>query len=331
MAASTRKKTTSKSSSRATKAASGKRAVAKKPAARGGKAVARGRTRKTAARAGGSAAGAAVAPRRAIFIDVENTSNEDALSKVIDLLKIDRAQQATEFYAVGNWRAVGQGMSRHLARLGASLVHSAPVTGVRDWSDLWIAVAAGRWIALARPGDLLDIVSNDKAFEAVGDAAASAGIVFRRLPHKVTAAAAAAAAEESADGRQRRRRRRGGRGRRRGGKAPAQPRASTPQQPRESRRPEPAARVAASDAAASSSARDHGMTDGHGATHEQILNTIRRLTGSDPSRWVNLDAIANALKAEGFTRPPGSPRLVVRLRRMKDIEVQPNGLVRVVG
>lgn len=255
---------------------------------------------------------------------------------MIDNLSIDRSKQPTELYAFGNWRAVGQMMSRHLARLGATLVHTSPVTGVKDWSDLWIAVAAGRWIALAQPGDVLEIVSNDKAFEAVGDAAANAGVVFRRVLHRTSAAASTAAAADGED-KPRRRRRRGGRGRRGGAARSATPTpvAEKPQltsrpprseTPRHTPAPvsEPAPRVEATPVASANA-------DGHGASHEQVLATIRRLTGGDPNRWVNLDVIANALKAEGFTRPPGSTRLVVRLRRMKNIEVQPSGMVRIVG
>ena len=72
---------------------------------------------------------APIVHRRAIFIDVENTSNEAALNRVIESLQIDRAGQPTEVFAIGNWRAIGLTMSRHLARLGATLVHSAPMTG----------------------------------------------------------------------------------------------------------------------------------------------------------------------------------------------------------
>ena len=36
----------------------------------------------------------------------------------------------------------------------------------------------------ARPGDLLEIVSDDRAFDAVGDVATSLGIAFRRLSYR---------------------------------------------------------------------------------------------------------------------------------------------------
>jgi hypothetical protein len=71
--------------------------------------------------------------------------------------------------------------------------------------------------------------------------------------------------------------------------------------------------------------------DIHGATPDQIIATIARLTARHPERGVNLDLLINALKAEGFGRPPGSPRLVTRLRKMKDVEVMPTGMVRLVN
>src|SRR6266436_4253495 len=124
------------------------------------------------------------ANQRAIFFDVENASQPGRVAQVIELLAIDRLGCRTEFVAVGNWRVIGPETARMLARHGAQLVHSAPSTGVRDWSDLRIAVSAGAWLAAARPGDMLEIVSDDRAFDAVGDVAAGLGIAFRRLSHR---------------------------------------------------------------------------------------------------------------------------------------------------
>jgi len=78
--------------------------------------------------------------------------------------------------------------------------------------------------------------------------------------------------------------------------------------------------------------RHRGGSDeeAHAASHEQIRAALARLSGGT-ARWISLDALSNALKAEGFTRPPGSPRLVTRLRRIKDVEVTPNGMVRLAG
>ena len=122
--------------------------------------------------------------RRAIFFDVENTSRAEHIAKVIDHLAVDRFGRRTDFVAVGNWKVIGQDTARLLARHGAQLLHSAPSTGVRDWSDLRIAVGAGVWLATARPGDIIEIVTNDRAFDAVGDVAASLGIAFRRLSYQ---------------------------------------------------------------------------------------------------------------------------------------------------
>lgn len=120
-------------------------------------------------------------PQRAIFVDVENTSNESTLLPALAALNIDFAAQPTQLHAVGNWRSVGQGLGVRLARMGARLIHTAPVSGVKDWSDLWIAVAVGCWLAKAVPGDTLYILSDDRAFDAVGDLAAAVGVAFRRV------------------------------------------------------------------------------------------------------------------------------------------------------
>jgi hypothetical protein len=251
--------------------------------------------------------------RRAIFVDVENTSSEVDLLRVLDALKIDRATQPTEVTAAGNWKSVGQRLARRLGGLGAQLVHSAPAIGVRDWSDLWIAVAAGCWLGQAEPGDQLDIVSDDRAFDAVGDAAAARGVAFQRISYRT--APAIAAPEPAAEPTPRRRSRRGGRRRRSG---ETQPRVH----------PAPTAAVAHT---AKSAALPETHEEAHAASHEQILVVVGRLTGGNPDRWVNLDILANALKAEGFTRPPGSPRLVTRLRKLKDLDVSPNGMVRLLN
>ena len=263
------------------------------------------------------------APRRAVFIDVENTSSEADLNRVLDELAIQDLGGSTELFAIGNWRVVGQGLARGLAARGAQLVHSAPAVRVSDWSDLWIAVHAGMWLGKARPGDVIEIVSHDRAFDAVGDAATRLGVTFRRITYRSTGGAPvrdAAVSETGGDARSRR----GGRGRRRGPPPPA-PRNNPPA---------PAPRpIAARPPAGSGNAADAPSRDGepHSASQEQILALVSRLTSADPHAGVNLDRLAVALKGAGFERPPGSPRLVTRLRRMKDLEVLPSGRVRLAS
>jgi hypothetical protein len=261
--------------------------------------------------------------RRAIFIDVENTTSEASLFDVIESLKIDRRAQPVELTAVGNWRTVGPLVARRLATLGAQLVHSAPARGVRDWSDLWIAVAAGCWLGQATAGDVLEIISNDRAFDAVGDAAATRGVVFRRLQHQ-----RGTVGEESAAEPTRPRRTRGARrhGRRHGGTGPA-PQAAPPAGTTPHLRPPPARPAPSSPTPLRPVAP---VEEPHGASRDQIVSVIRRLTHNEPGRWVNLDVLEKALKHEGFSRPPGSPRLVTRLRALKDVEVDAHGRVRIV-
>ena len=255
-------------------------------------------------------------PRRAVFIDVENTSSESELARVLDGLNIDLASGTTEVAAIGNWRVVGQQLGRSLAQRGAHLVHSAPATRVPDWSDLWIAVQAGIWLGHSRPGDAIDIVSHDRAFDAVGDAAARLGVAFNRITYRSAGPSAAvigSSSEPAGERRGRRRRRRGGSGRSSTvpSAAPARP-----------------SRVAPSRVAPPRVATAVSEEERHGASQEQLQQVIARLAAADPSRTVTLDALTVALKAAGFQRPPGSSRLVTRLRRMKDIEVLPNGKVR---
>jgi hypothetical protein len=259
-------------------------------------------------------------PRRVIFIDVENTSSETALLHVLEHLAVDRTVQPTEVIAIGNWKSVGTKVARTLASLGAQLMHSAPTPGVRDWSDLWIAVNAGRWLAQAAPGDRLDLVSDDRAFDAVRDTAASLGVECNRISYRhVSGAPAAAHPPAPADGeaRPRRPRRRGGRGR--GRREAAAPRSGTV----------PAAEAVAAGAPPEAAPAVHEPGAAHAASQEQIRAILARLTGGDTTRWINLDLLANALKAEGFSRPPGSPRLITRVRGLKGAEVTPTGMVRI--
>jgi len=312
-------KTTARSTKPAAKPAAPKRR-AKKPSAPATKAK-----KAAVARPKHTVVAVALRPsRRAIFIDVENINSEAALLEAIESLKIDRRAQPVELTAVGNWRAVGPLVARRLGALGAQLVHSAPARGVRDWSDLWIAVAAGCWLGQATAGDVLEIISNDRAFDAVGDAAAARGVVFRRLQHQRGTVAAEPVAEPK-----RPRRTRGGRrhGRRHGDSGPAPqsaaaaPASSTPHPrpaparpaPPHSTPPRPAAHV----------------EEPHGASRDQIIAVIRRLTNNEPGRWVNIDVLEKVLKHEGYSRPPGSPRLVTRLRNIKDVEVDAHGRVRI--
>ncbi|HKA30115.1 MAG TPA: hypothetical protein VKH82_12100 [Candidatus Binatia bacterium] len=240
--------------------------------------------------------------RRGIFFDVENTSRAADISRVLQHLDLDWVGWSTEFTAVGNWRVIGHDTARLLAHHGAALVHSAPSVGVRDWSDLRIAVSAGVWLAGARPGDVIEIVSDDQAFDAVGDVAASLGVTFRRTSYRALAGGRAAVHEATGSEPRPHRSRRGGR---RGYG--------------ERRAPEPA-RVPMQHAS---------DLEPHTAPHDEIVGLVRELLAGAPA-GVSLDALANALRERGFSRPPGSPRLITRLRRIKELDVSRSGTIRLV-
>jgi len=250
--------------------------------------------------------------RRAIFFDVENTSRPQHIARVIDYLSVDRLGRRTDFVAVGNWRVIGHDTARLLAGHGAQLLHSAPSVGVKDWSDLRIAVAAGVWLGTARPGDILEILSDDRAFDAVGDVATSLGISFRRLsyrgltgtPREAEPVAAAEPRVEPSSGGRYRRGRRGGYGGRR-------------EMPTARAAPQPAARPVVA-------------AEPHTAPHDELLGVARDLIRLAPGGAVTLDTLANALKGRGFSRTPGSPRLITRLRRIRELTVSRSGHITLV-
>ncbi len=265
--------------------------------------------------------------RRAIFVDVENSSRADHIGRVLDHLAIDRADRRVDLIAVGNWRVIGADSARLLARRGAQLVHSAPSTGVRDWSDLRIAVSAGVWLGSGRPGDLIEIISDDRAFDAVGDVAAVLGVEYRRLSYRGLTGLAAASEEApttEAQAPREGRGRRGGRGRRRSGRGgrsrfdqgargPTPPRGGSPSQPPPARAPEPA--------------RVQPDADAHTAPHDELVEVVRELADHAPNGAVLIDTLARALKERGFSRPPGSPRLITRLRRIRQLQVSQTGRI----
>ncbi len=275
------------------------------------------------------------ARRRAIFFDVENTSRPEHISRVFDHLAVDWLTWRTDLIAVGNWKVIGRDTARLLARHGAHLIHSAPSVGVSDWSDLRIGVAAGVWLARAQPGDVLEIITNDRAFDAVGDVAASLGIGFKRLTHHGLAGASredeapAPMRAPASDGQPRRRGRgRGrGRGRRRwGAEAPVAPAAPPPMGPPPTLGPsQPVVAEPIPEAA------EETPPSAHTAPHDEIINVVHDLMQRSPTRAVTIDTLANALKARGFSRTPGSPRLITRLRRIREISVSRSGVITLVG
>ena len=256
------------------------------------------------------------AARRMIFFDVENTSRPEHIARMIEHLSIDRQGRRTDFVAVGNWRVIGSDTGRLLARHGAHLVHSAPSTGVRDWSDLRIAVTAGVWLGGARPGDVLEIVSDDRAFDAVGDVASTLGVSFRRLSYRALIGVHMAplpAEREVPESRGRPRRGRRGRGGRIRHRPPQL--APAPVAPVE--------RLPIREAPADESA--------HTAPHDEIVGVVQELVERTSDHSVLIDTLANALKSRGFRRPPGSPRLITRLRRIKELSVSPTGMITLVA
>jgi len=58
-----------------------------------------------------------------------------------------------------------------------------------------------------------------------------------------------------------------------------------------------------------------------------LVTIVQDLIHNSGGRVVTIDMLANALKARGFSRPPGSPRLITRLRRIKELTVSRSGAI----
>ena len=222
--------------------------------------------------------------KRAVIFDVENSSRVEHVARMLEHLAVGKHDRRTRVMAIGNWGVIGPETAKLLACHGAELVHTAPAFGVKDWSDLRIAVGAGIWLGDARPGDVLEIVTDDQAFDAVGDVAAGRGVTFRRLSYRTLVAGRQIEPVAPA-----RRSRRGGHARRR--RAPVV----------------------------------------HAAPRDDLLAVVRELVAEAGGGPVTIDAVSNALKARGFSRPSGSPRLITRLRQMKALVVSERGTIRLVG
>ncbi|HVQ76424.1 MAG TPA: hypothetical protein VMT79_12925 [Candidatus Binatia bacterium] len=258
--------------------------------------------------------------RRGVFFDVENSSRPEHVSAVLNHLEMDWTARAVDLVAIGNWRVVSHETARLLAQRGALLVHSAPSVGIRDWSDLRIAVAAGAWLAAARPGDSVEIISDDQAFDAVGDVAATLGVRFHRLSFRALAGVGqiAASPEPALAAAPHHRARRG---RYRRGPAPS----TRPTAPAPPRRPSPEPPPAP----APPPPEPPVDVEAHTAPADEIKQVVEALLASSTGA-VTLDAVGNALKGRGFRRTSGSPRLITRLRRLKGLEVTPRGIVRLI-
>jgi hypothetical protein len=57
------------------------------------------------------------------------------------------------------------------------------------------------------------------------------------------------------------------------------------------------------------------------------VDVVRELADDAPNGAVLIDTLARALKERGFSRPPGSPRLITRLRRIRELVVSRTGMI----
>ncbi|HYE90940.1 MAG TPA: hypothetical protein VEA38_07975, partial [Terriglobales bacterium] len=123
----------------------------------------------------------------------------------------------------------------------------------------------------------------------------------------------------SAGGHGRRRGRRGGRG--------GRDRRERDRGPRPHAAPPPAPVMHDGPTGASIASDTEPAIEPHTAPHDEIVGIVQELVARTADRSVSIDTLANALKSRGFRRPPGSPRLITRLRRIREITIDRAGRI----
>src|SRR5205814_7865483 len=68
----------------------------------------------------------------------------------------------------------------------------------------------------------------------------------------------------------------------------------------------------------------------HTAPHDEIVGVVQDLMARAHGGTISIDTLANALKSRGFRRPPGSPRLITRLKRIREIAIDRTGRITLV-
>ena len=69
----------------------------------------------------------------------------------------------------------------------------------------------------------------------------------------------------------------------------------------------------------------------HTAPLDELVDIVRELAQRSPNGSVLIDTLARRLKERGFSRPPNSPRLITRLRRIHELAVSRTGMITLVG
>src|SRR4029077_2455973 len=69
----------------------------------------------------------------------------------------------------------------------------------------------------------------------------------------------------------------------------------------------------------------------HTAPLDELVDIVRELAQRSPNGAVLIDTLARTLKDRGFSRPPNSPRLITRLRRIRELAVSRTGMITLEG
>lgn len=128
-----------------------------------------------------------------VIFDVENSSRVEHVTGLVEHLGLATLDGRTALLAVGNWAVVAQETARILARHGGT-ADAQRTEAAREGLDRppyrGGCGLLARDRAARRPAQ---IVTDDQAFDAVGDVASGYGVLFERLAFRDLLARAAVA------------------------------------------------------------------------------------------------------------------------------------------
>jgi len=130
-----------------------------------------------------AAGNAAVGMPHLVLLDIGESTGVAAIASALDDLGSQSLNSDGAVLAVSAGCTLDPEAALLLARRRVRSIPVRPEPGSGIRRGVALAVAAGLWLSSSKPGDLLEIVSDDLIFDTVGNVATGRGAVFRRVPY----------------------------------------------------------------------------------------------------------------------------------------------------
>ena len=119
-----------------------------------------------------------------VLHDVAESTGVAAIARALDDLGPQALHTDGAVLAVSAGRTLDPQAEDVLAGRHVRSIPVGPEPGPGSRRGVTLAVAAGLWLSRSKPGDILEIVSDDLVFDTVGNVATGRGAVFRRVPYR---------------------------------------------------------------------------------------------------------------------------------------------------